>query len=130
MEKTLSFNKKDTFLQIVKGSMVALCISMVFILAFALVLRFFNINQSFIMPINQVIKIISILIGVFSALKKNKSNGLLKGFLIGLTYSVLAYVVFCLLSLSFSFSLTLMLDIICCSLLGAICGVFAVNIGK
>lgn len=120
----------DFWLGVIKGSLWAVSISLIAILLFAVIIRFTNLSDSFIMPINQVIKIFSILIGCLMATKLNPQKGLKMGFFIGLIYSVLAYLIFSILSTSFSFSMTTIIDLVFASLIGAICGVFAVNVAN
>ena len=66
-------NERVSFIgSVIKGSLIALSFSLVGILVFAFVLRFVTISDTAIKPINQVLKILSILIGVFCGLKKCK----------------------------------------------------------
>lgn len=113
-----------------KGSLCALCISLVLILAFAFLLKFTNIPESAITPINQVIKGVSIFFGVFIGLRKIKELGLFSGLLIGFIYIMLAFVIFSILNGGFSFDLTLLTDIIFGAVIGGICGIICVNIKK
>ena len=113
---------------VLKGSLWAVSITLIAILLFAIIIRFTNIPDSFIMPINQVIKVFSILIGTILAAKINPKNGLKMGFSIGVLYSVLAFLIFSLLSMSFSFGMTSIIDLVFAGLIGAISGVFAVNL--
>ncbi len=127
--------KKDTtalnLLTIVaKGTLIALCISLTLVLVFAFLLKFTNIPDSIIYPINQVIKGASVFIGVFISLKKSKELGLISGLLIGFVYTILAFLVFSILSGTFSFDLTLLTDIVFGAVIGAICGIICVNIKK
>lgn len=115
---------------IAKGSLIALCISLILVLVFAFLLKFTNLPDSIIFPINQVIKGISIFIGVFVSLKKSKELGLVSGLLIGLTYTIIAFLVFSILSRTFSFDITLLTDIVFGAIIGAICGIICVNIKK
>lgn len=115
---------------VLKGSLWAVSISLIAILIFAIIIRFTNIPDSFIMPINQVIKVFSILIGTILASKINPKNGLKMGFTIGVMYSILAFLIFSILSSTFSFSMTNIIDIVFAGLIGAISGVFAVNMNK
>ena len=127
----VSYNNKNFYIsKIVYGAISALAFSLALILVFALLLRFFNIDVSFVMPINQAIKILSILLGVFIGLKGNKSKGFIKGVLIGILYAMLAYFIFGILSLKFNFSLSMLIDIVACSIIGGISGIIGVNIGK
>ena len=70
--KTISDKNPNIFLTILKGSLIALSISLIGILIFAFVLRFVAISDTLIAPINQVIKGVSVLIGTIIALKKSK----------------------------------------------------------
>ena len=115
---------------IIKGIMVALCISLLLVLVFAFLLKFTNIPDSAINPVNQVIKGASILAGVFIGLKKSKELGLVSGLLIGFIYTILAFLVFSILSGHFVFDITLLTDIVFGAVIGAICGIISVNIKK
>ena len=115
---------------VLKGVLIALCISLVTILLFAFLLRFTNISENLISPVNQVIKGISIFLGVLFGMKKVKENGILNGLLIGFLFTVFAFLVFSLLDGQFVFDKTLLNDIIFGSIIGAICGIICVNLKK
>jgi putative membrane protein (TIGR04086 family) len=123
-------NEESFFLCILKGVLVGLSTALVGILLFAFVLRFTNISDKIITPVNQVIKGVSIFFGVFLGLKKHKQQGLLSGFLIGILFTLVAFLVFSLLDGSFCFDKTLLNDIIFGSIIGAICGIICVNLKK
>ena len=115
---------------IAKGTLISLCISLILVLVFAYLLKFTNIPESIIFPINQVIKGISIFLGVFISLRKSKELGLVSGLLIGLIYTILAFLVFSILAGTFTFDITLLTDIVFGAIIGAICGIISVNIKK
>lgn len=115
---------------IIKGSLIALSFSLVGILIFAFVLRFIAISDGAIKPINQVIKILSVAFGVFIGLKKNHDMGLIRGLLIGLLYTIMAFISFSILDGSMSFSITLINDLLFGAISGAICGILAVNLKR
>lgn len=125
MENSL---KSKNFLQILKGVGVSLVVSLVGILVFAFVLRFVNIGDNLIKVINQVIKVLSVLLGVSLTLKKDKTKGLLKGAGVGALYTLLAYLVFSVLVGNFNFGLSLVFDTIFAAVIGLICGVIFVNV--
>lgn len=118
------------WLTILKGSLVALSISLVGILVFAFFIKYVAISTDAIKPINQVIKGISLLAGTFIALKKVKQMGLINGLLIGLLYTVLAFIVFSILDGNFEFDKTLINDFLFGGIIGSICGVISVNFRK
>lgn len=115
---------------ILTGTLTALCLSLILVLVFAFLLKFTNIPESAIKPINQVIKGASVFIGVFIGLKKLKELGLVCGLLIGFIYTILAFLIFSILSGSFALDITLLTDIIFGSIIGSICGIICVNIKK
>ena len=112
---------------VVKGSLIAVSVSLFLILIFAFLIKIFNIPDYLIKPINQVIKIISVFIGVLFALKKLPQKGLLSGMLIGVIYTILAFLIFSFLSGKFTFSFTILIDVLCALVIGGLCGVFFVN---
>ena len=126
-----SSNMKNSMIGfIAKGTMIALCVSLVLVLVFAFLLKFTNISDSAIAPVNQVIKGVSIFLGVFIGLKKCKELGLVSGLLIGFIYTLLAFLVFSILRGGFTFDITLLTDWVFGAVIGAICGIISVNIKK
>lgn len=122
---------KNAFVfSVTKGALVAVCVSLVLVLMFAFLLKFTNIPESTIKPVNQVIKGLSILIGVFVGLRKSKELGLVSGLLIGFIYTIVAFVVFSILGGVFAFDLTFLSDILFGAVMGAICGIICVNLKK
>ena len=103
MEKVNNNEKNNILLNGLKGSMLSVCISLVLILIFAFIIKLTSMSDALIKPINQVIKIVSILIGTMFIVKKVKQKGLLLGAMVGLLYSILAFVVFSILNGGFSF---------------------------
>ena len=123
-------NKNSLIKYVAKGVLIALCTSLVLVLVFAFLLKFTNISDSAIAPVNQVIKGISIFLGVFIGLKKCKELGLVSGLLIGFVYSIMAFLIFSILSGTFVFDITLLTDSVFGAVIGAICGIISVNIKK
>ena len=125
-----SDEKKGNVKPIIKGVLVALAISLVAILLFAFLLRWTNISDSLIAPVNQVIKGVSIFLGVFFGLKKVKRNSIINGLIIGFLYTIVAFLVFSLLDGAFCFDKSLLNDILFGTIIGAICGIICVNLKK
>ncbi len=115
---------------VAKGTMVSLCISLSLVLIFAFLLKFTNIPAGSIKPVNQVIKGISVFAGVFVGMRKIKELGLVSGLVIGVLYTILAFLVFSILGGCFVFDLSLLTDIVFGAIIGAICGIICVNIKK
>lgn len=129
--KSLEEKKHNgVFLSIVKGSLIALCVSLIGILIFAFCLKFTSLSDKLILPINQVIKGLSIFLGVFFGLKKQKQMGLISGLLIGFVYTIVAFFAFSILNGAFNFDHTLLNDIVFGAIIGGICGIICVNLKK
>ena len=118
------------FKSLLKGSLIALSISLIAICIFAFVLRFCDISEEVIKPVNQIIKIVSVLIGAYIGMKGCKEMGLITGFFIGLLYTVLAFIVFSLLNGGFVFNSSIINDIIFGGIAGGISGILAINFSK
>ena len=129
--KAKILKREDKFFKpILKGVFTSICVSLVAILLFAFILRFTSVSDSIISPVNQVIKVVVIFLGVFFGLRKVKENGIINGALIGFFFIILAFLVFSLLDGTFLFNRTLLNDIIFGTIIGAICGIICVNLKK
>lgn len=116
----------NDFLQYIKGLIVSLIVSFALILLFALIIKLTNLSDAWIVPINLVIKAISVILGVV-IYAKSKSGGLKKGLIMAISYTTLAFVVFSAISGSFAIGWELLLDYLFTSLVGIIVGVIKVN---
>lgn len=128
--KNVDDSVAPVWLTVLKGALIALSISLVGILIFAFFIKYVAISTDAIKPINQVIKGVSLLIGTFIALKKVNQMGLIHGLLIGLLYTILAFIVFSILDGNFTFSKTLINDLLFGGIIGSICGIISVNFRK
>lgn len=122
--------KGGFFKALIKGSLFALSISLIAICIFAFLLRFLDISADLIKPINQAIKIVSILFGVFVGFKNVKEMGLITGFLVGIIYTILAFLIFSLSNGGICFETSLINDLLFGGIAGGIAGVVAVNFKK
>ncbi len=108
---------------------VALIFSLILVVIAAFAIKLFNIDDSAIRIINQVIKGLSILLAGIICLKL-PHNGWLRGFIVGVLYILVAYVVFSLLAGEFIFDLTLLNDTVLGGVSGLLSGIIAVNIRR
>lgn len=123
-------NKKSSFLGILKGALVAVSTTLILILLFALIVRFFNVSDKWIFPINQVIKVISLILGVIVILKSSREKGFVRGLILGLAYFILSFVIFSILQSSFKIGIKNIYDLILTTLMGGLIGIIVVNIKK
>lgn len=126
--KKIAIDKKSLF-DVVRSTLIAVIISLVMVLVFSLIINFVKINANLIMGINQAIKVFSILIACFIGIK-DKRQGILKGALCGLLYTLLAIFVFGIISRSITFSSLNLIDIALGIVVGGVSGVIAVNVRK
>lgn len=129
--KSPKLNLQSGFLKnTLAGTMIAVCVSLILVLVFAFMLKFTNIPDSAIKPVNQIIKGVSVFVGVFIGLKKTREMGLVSGLLIGFIYTILAFLIFSVLSGHFVFDISIVTDMVFGAVIGAICGIICVNIKK
>lgn len=105
----------------------SVCVSIVFTLAavlvFALFIKLFSIGSTVIMPINQVIKMLAIFLGVFLCLKPGKTA--LKGAICGAAVVILTYFLFAIIAGEISFGWSNVLDLLFGVIAGLISGIIA-----
>lgn len=124
--KSVSASNDNLVFSYLKGLIISILTSLVLVILFALLLNWFDIPEMVIIPVTFVIKYMSVIIGAIVAVK-GSSKGLIKGSIFGLVYIVVAFLVFSLLSKSFIFDITTILDLVSSILIGAIVGVIKVN---
>lgn len=122
--------KNNILSTLLKGVIPSIITTLLLILAFALIIRFFNISNSWIFPINQVIKFVSLTVGITIALRNTKSKGFITGLIIGVSYSIISYLLFSLLQMNFEFSFSNFYDIILTAFGGGLIGIIIVNVFK
>ncbi len=127
--ENVSVKQKSFWTSVIKGSIFAVTCSLLLILLFALIIRFLAVPDNLIMPINQIIKIVSIFVGCMVALK-GSNRGIFKGAVIGLFYTCLAFLIFSFLSGSITFEIASLTDIAFGTIIGALSGMLAVNLRK
>ena len=108
--KTADTAKAGIWMPILKGALIASAFSIALIVLFAVILKQEWANTDSIPVANSVIKVISAALAAFIATRKCKERCWLIGLLAGLFYTILAFMVFSILSDSFSFSLALLSD--------------------
>ena len=110
--------------QFIKGVITAVAVTLIAVLAFALVLSLTNLSDGIIKPVNQFIKLASVFCGAAVAVKDDK--GFPKGAAIGAASSVLTFLVFGLIGGGLSFGAGLFIDIACAAVMGGLSGAIAI----
>ena len=125
-KKIKTSSEINDFVQYIKGLIIALIVTFASVIIFALIIKWTNLDDKYIAPVNLVIKALSIAIGTI-CFTKSKTGGLKKGLIFAVSYVSLAFVVFSALSGSFNMGLSLLLDYLFSAVVGAIVGIIRVN---
>ena len=108
------------------ATLISLLSSLLFVLLFALIIRWADLDEKVIVPVNYFIKFLSIFLGVMIMFKDNK-NGILKGLIAGAVFMLLSFLIFNAMdgfkSVNFNW-----IDLIFIPAGGAISGIIKVNI--
>ena len=122
--------KNNLFLSILKGTIVSLSFTLILILLFALIIRFFNVSDNWIFPINQVIKLVSIFAGIITVLKFTNGKGFIKGLLFGFVYFLISFLTFSILQGKISFDSGNFYDLVLTTFMSGLIGIIVVNLKK
>ena len=114
-------------MRIVRGSVIAIFISLILLLVFAMLLTYTNIAENTINPVIIVITGISILIGSGISTLKIRKNGLLNGGLVGLIYILTIYILSGLTGSGFGVNINSIIMIVVSIIAGMIGGIIGVN---
>ena len=108
------------------ATLISLLFSLLFVLIFALAIRWADLDEKVIVPVNYGIKFLSLFLGVMIMFKDNK-NGILKGLITGLLFMLLTFLIFNAMdgfkSVNFNW-----IDMLFLPIGGAITGIIRVNI--
>ncbi len=113
---------------VVKGVLLALGCSLLLTVIFASLLRGSVSFARVMYPVNQGIKLCSVLLGVFVFVRDEK--GWLKGACIGLVFTALSYLVFSAIGGDFSLSWIAFAELLLGGVFGLLSGAIAVNLRR
>ncbi len=113
---------------ILKGSVLALSLSLLFSIIFACLLRAAAIPSQAIYPINQTMKGVLVALGALVFVRGEK--GWLQGGGIGLLFTALSYLAFSAIGGDFSMSWLIVVELLIAFTAGALGGILAVNVKK
>lgn len=110
---------------IIKGIVISIVSTFVFLFIFSLILTYTNVSEAFIAPVIIVITAISIFIGSSIGNFNMKKNGLLNGAVIGGVYLLSIYLLSGIINHNFYLNIQSIIIIIS----GIVCGMFGGVIG-
>ena len=119
--------KNNSVVKVIKGSAIAIILTLIFLSIYAALLSATNISETTMVPVVLVITGISILIGSSMSTVSIKSQGMLNGFLVGLIYMAVLYIISSIMLVGFEFNLNSVIMLIVGAVTGMIGGVIGVN---
>ncbi len=120
---------KKSIFRYTKAIFVSLIITFACIILFAFIIKWANLPDKVISPVNMAIKAVSVFCGAI-VLTKGSSKGIVQGLLFAGLYTLLAFTIFSLLAGQFTFGLGFVSDIAFAVVVGAIGGMIGVNLKK
>ena len=122
-------NNKE-ILQIIKGSILAIVLTAIFMTIYAAILSFTDISENTIIPVVIVLTGISLLIGSSISTISLKRKGMLNGSLVGLTYMLILYFISSCIQWNFSINLYSIIMVAVGVFMGMVGGIIGVNLGN
>ena len=125
-----TIEKENNFINIIKGSGLAIIVTLVLLFVFSMLLAYTNVSEDNMQAVIIAVSGISVLMGSLTSGKKMKRQGLINGGAIGLIYIAVIYTISSIIQKDFSLNLVAMIMIAICILAGALGGIIGVNIRK
>jgi len=126
MENKMENNKN--IVRIVRGSVIAIIVSLILLLIYAILLSCTNISETTMTPIVITISGISILIGSTISSLKIKKQGMLNGALVGLIYIIFIYILSSVFLIGFEINMKSIIMMSVSTFAGMIGGIIGVNL--
>ena len=117
----------NNIIKILKGSILAILISIILLVIFAIVLTYTNFNENMTPAVIIIITAISILIGSQITTSSIKKNGILNGIVVGLIYVLFLYLMSSTISKNFSLNNYAIIMIAVSVAIGGLGGIIGVN---
>lgn len=111
MEKVKSGVSRE-IVSIVKSCLLGLVVTLIGTVILAVILKFADIPSKVVSYINDIIKALSIFFVVFMLKKSTDEKLLLRAVIAGAVYGLLSFVIFSILNGGFSFSVSILFDLI------------------
>ena len=122
MEKKISL-KNSNVLIYTRAIFLGIIVSLIGLLAFALVMKFVILSDNFISAVNHGIKAVSLFIAIKYVSKFYTDKLIVRSLVIGLLHAIFAYLIFSILNGSFAFNMGTLTDILFAVITAFICGI-------
>lgn len=113
---------------IIKGSIIAIIITVIGLLILSLVLAYTNISEKVSTPIIIAVMCLSVIIGSIVSSKNIKEKGLINGGIVGFIYIIVIYLLSSIVLGDFSMNLYCIISIILAIIGGILGGIIGVNL--
>lgn len=123
-------NLKTNIIRIIKGSLLSIIVSVIFLIIFAVLLTYTNLSENTITPVVLAIVGLSILMGSYLSTRKIEQNGILNGAIVGVIYMLILYIASSVIFMDFSLRVSSIIMIGCGLIAGIIGGIIGVNVKK
>lgn len=123
-------NLKANIIRIIKGSLLSIIVSVIFLIVFAMLLTYTSLSENTITPVVLAIVGLSILLGSYLSTKKINKKGILNGAMVGVIYMLILYIISSVIFMDFSINASSIIMIICGIIAGIIGGIIGVNTNK
>lgn len=118
----------QNIMRVIKGSIVAIILTLVLLFVFAIILTYTTIQENTIQPVVIVITAISLLIGSSMSTLKIKKYGFINGAAVGIIYVLTLYLLSSLTGTGFSLNINAIIMIVAAVVAGMIGGIIGVNL--
>lgn len=123
-------NLKVNIIRIIKGSLLSIIVSVIFLIIFAMLLTYTSLSENTITPVILTIVGFSILLGSYLSTKKIDKKGILNGAMVGIIYMLILYIISSIIFMDFSIDASSIIMIACGIIAGVIGGIVGVNTNK
>lgn len=120
-------NSSNSVVRILKGSAIAIVVSLILLMIFAAMLTYTNINENTMPTVIIIVTALSILIGSEISTSKIRKNGILNGAIVGGIYILLLYLISSIVTKNFSLNNYSIIMIATSIIIGGIGGIIGVN---
>ena len=126
-KKIEDISKDKSSVKIIKGTVISIILSLIFLTIYAALLSYTSISESTMVPVIITITGISILIGSSISSMHIKKQGMLNGALVGLIYMLTIYILSSIFLSSFEININSIIMIAVGIVTGMIGGIIGVN---
>lgn len=123
-------NKNSNFINVARGSIIAITITSVCLVIFSVILANTEVAESTINPVIILVTAVSIFVGSIMSVSRISKRGIINGGIVGMIYFLAIYILSGIVNSNFSINISGIILIICGILAGMLGGIVGVNIKK